>query len=64
MRPTAGDLGLADAFRVKPGVKESSVLWERLRRLGASERMPPIATHVVDPTAVDVIGQWIDAGAP
>jgi hypothetical protein len=58
--PTAGDLGLPDARRVRPGEKERSVLWERLRRLDGA-RMPPLASHRVDAAAVDLIGAWIDA---
>jgi hypothetical protein len=29
-----------------------------------SDRMPPVASHVVDEAGVALIGQWIDAGAP
>ena len=63
VRPSEGSLGLVDAFRVKPGVKESSVLWERVRRRN-NVQMPPLATNEVDPVAEDVLGQWIDSGAP
>ena len=58
--PTAGTLGLAGARIIAPGAKESSVLWERMRRTD-SNRMPPLGTHRVDQAAVDLIGQWIDA---
>jgi uncharacterized repeat protein (TIGR03806 family) len=61
--PTAGDLGLTNARLVAPGSKETSTLWERMRRLDAT-RMPPLASSVVDATAVDVIGVWIDSGNP
>ena len=60
VRPSAGDLGLTDAFRIKAGAKESSVLWERLRRTDTA-RMPPLATGVVDDEAVSVLGAWVDA---
>ncbi len=63
VRPISGDLGLPDAYRVKSGVKESSVLWERLRRTD-DKRMPPLATSVVDDGAVDVLGVWIDSLSP
>ena len=33
--------------------------WERMRRLDA-DRMPPLATQLVDDAGVDVVGQWID----
>ena len=57
--PTQGALGLQNARIVAPGVKESSVLWERIRRLD-STRMPPVGTRRVDEEAVDLIGTWID----
>lgn len=60
--PQKGDLGLAAARIIAPGARQSSVLWERMRRLDGA-RMPPLATHVVDREAVDLIGAWIDAGA-
>lgn len=60
--PTGGDLGIAGAQRIRAGNKAQSLLWERMRRLD-SNRMPPIASHVVDADGVTLIGQWIDAGA-
>ncbi len=57
--PTQGNLGLTNARIVAPGVKESSVLWERLNRLDGN-RMPPLGTHRVDQAGVELIGQWID----
>ncbi|HTK98213.1 MAG TPA: PQQ-dependent sugar dehydrogenase [Pseudomonadales bacterium] len=58
--PTQGGLDLPNARIIAPGVKESSVLWERIRRLDSS-RMPPLGTHRVDQDAVDLIGVWIDS---
>jgi uncharacterized repeat protein (TIGR03806 family) len=58
VRPQFGDLGLPDAHLVKRGVRESSVLWERIRRLDES-RMPRLASHVVDPIGVELVGEWI-----
>ncbi len=54
------DLGLTNARIIARGSKESSVLWERVRRTDAT-RMPPLGTHRVDQDAVDLIGQWIDS---
>lgn len=59
--PTQGDLGLVNARIVASGSKERSVLWERMRRTDAT-RMPPLASSVVHGAAVDLVGQWIDAG--
>lgn len=58
--PTQGTLGLANARIIAPGVKENSVLWERMRRLDGT-RMPPLGTHRVDQEAVQVLGDWIDS---
>lgn len=57
--PSQGDLGLFEARIVKPGVKEESVLWERMRRLDAT-RMPPLGSRLVHAGAVDLVGDWID----
>ena len=59
--PEHGDLGLPGARRVLPGLKESSVLWERIRRRDCP-RMPTLGSNLVDPAAVGVVGAWIDAG--
>lgn len=62
--PQRGDLGLVNAKIISSGSKESSVLWERMNRRGHNQ-MPPLATSVIDATAVQVIGDWIDQlGAP
>lgn len=57
---TRGSLGLVDPYRVKKGAKESSVLWERLRRRDDA-RMPPLGSHLPDARAVELLGRWIDA---
>ncbi len=57
--PLNGDLGIGNALLIARGEKERSVLWQRLRRLDG-ERMPPLSSHVVDQSAVDLIGAWID----
>ena len=53
------DLGFPEPFRVKTQDKESSLLWERMRRLDVY-RMPPLASSVVDAPAVELVGTWID----
>jgi len=57
--PQAGGLGLADPRIIAPGNRADSVLWERMRRLDA-QRMPPLASHLVDEAGVELIGAWID----
>jgi uncharacterized repeat protein (TIGR03806 family) len=60
--PSSGDLGIANARIIAAGSKERSVLWQRLQRSSAAAgRMPPLASHAIDTTAVAVIGQWIDS---
>ena len=53
--PMAGGLGITNPLLVRPGGKEGSVLWERLRRLDAF-RMPPLGSVRVDDESVTVIG--------
>ena len=62
VRPTQGDLGLADPWRVRAGDRASSVLYLRVTRLDAT-RMPPLAHELLDPDADLWIGGWIDGGA-
>ncbi len=59
--PTDGDLGLPGARRVKPGSKEASVLFERMRRFDRT-RMPPLGSDLADEHGADLIGTWIDRG--
>ena len=61
--PLAGDLGVADARIIAPGDRHRSTLWLRMSRRGEGQ-MPPLATHVVDAAAVDLIGDWIDSLTP
>jgi uncharacterized repeat protein (TIGR03806 family) len=56
--PQAGDLGVAGARIVTPGKPESSILALRLRALDQN-RMPPLATRVVDDAGVSAIETWI-----
>ena len=60
--PTGGDLGVEGAQRIRAGDKAKSLVWLRMNRTD-SNRMPPLASHVVDEAGVTLIGQWIDAGA-
>ncbi|MCC6672461.1 MAG: PQQ-dependent sugar dehydrogenase [Planctomycetes bacterium] len=58
VRPNHGELGLPDAYLVKAHMRESSVLWERMRRT-SEVRMPPFGSVVPDPTGIDLVGEWI-----
>ncbi len=63
VRPTNGDLGLLDPWRVRPGSRASSVLYLRMTVLDPT-RMPPLAHESIDPEGTAVVGAWIDGGAP
>ena len=56
--PNYGDLGAAAPARISPGEPENSVLYLRMTSLDEN-RMPPIATNLVDETAAKVIHDWI-----
>jgi mono/diheme cytochrome c family protein len=57
--PSAGDLAVADARIIAPGDRLRSVLWLRMERIDG-ERMPPVASHLVDESGLTLIGDWID----
>lgn len=52
------------ALRIDPGNKANSLVWQRPNTLVRGQRMPPLSSQVIDGAGVDLIGQWIDAGAP
>lgn len=58
VQPVAGDLGISNARIIAPGEPERSVLLARMKVRDANQ-MPPLASHVVDQAAVDVITGWI-----
>ena len=62
--PAKGDVGVSGALLVTPGDAADSVIPLRMGTTDTSFRMPPLATNVVDQTAVAVIGYWIDGLAP
>ena len=57
--PTAGDLGVADARIIAPGNADASVLLLRMENL-AQDRMPPLASLIVDQPATTLIRDWIN----
>jgi len=58
VRPTRGDLGLPDAYRIKRRVPGSSVLFERMQRLDGI-RMPRLGSSVLDADALALLQAWI-----
>lgn len=63
MEPATSDFGLEDALIIAPGDPSRSTLWLRMQTRG-QDQMPPLATHLVDDEAVELIGSWIDAMPP
>ncbi|MHC4939450.1 MAG: PQQ-dependent sugar dehydrogenase [Planctomycetota bacterium] len=58
--PVDGSLNLPNERRAVAGDKESSTVWERMRRRD-QYAMPPLGSHVVDDAGVALIGGWIDS---
>ena len=59
--PSNGDLGINNALIIAPGESARSVLLARMQTVDSGVRMPPLASQVVDDTAVSVVSQWIDS---
>lgn len=49
--------------RIVAGDKDTSLVWTRMNSLVEGQRMPPLSSHVIDARGLELIGQWIDAGA-
>ena len=62
VRPTTGSLGIADAYRIRSGDKDRSIVWHRMG-LRTFQGMPTIGSRMVDAEGRAMIGAWIDAGA-
>lgn len=58
--PEHGDLGVSFPALLKPGHADQSVLFLRTQALD-SNRMPPLATNLIDYEATDVLQQWINS---
>jgi uncharacterized repeat protein (TIGR03806 family) len=56
--PTVSDLGIADAKLITPGDPNKSIIWHRMKVLDEN-RMPPLATSIVDEYGVPLIEEWI-----
>ena len=59
--PQFGNVGLASPQIVFSGDKGRSTLWARMR-VTTADRMPPLASSVVDVPGSDLVGLWIDGG--
>lgn len=59
-QPQDGDLGVGGAKVLAPGAPDLSLASLRMHALDAS-RMPPLATHVVDPEGTALVDAWISS---
>jgi hypothetical protein len=60
----AADLGVPGAKVVVPGDRAKSMLYQRMVRRTDAFNMPPLASHLVDRAAAEVVGRWIDELGP
>ena len=58
--PEAGDLGITGAKLIVPGAPGQSLVALRPKSAGAN-RMPPVASSIVDTQGVQVLEAWISA---
>jgi hypothetical protein len=58
--------GSHDALRIVPGNAEESVLYRRVSSRFGPAQMPPLGTHAVDASALELLREWIhsDLAAP
>lgn len=59
--PSFGDLGISGAKILSPGDATQSILVNRPARVNPLQRMPPLATSVVDTEAIDVLRSWVES---
>ncbi|NMO17509.1 hypothetical protein HPC49_27295 [Pyxidicoccus fallax] len=59
--PGFGDLGVSDARLVSPGQPKKSLVPLRMHSLDAAVRMPPLASHVVDPGGTELVDAWLSS---
>ena len=59
--PQHGNLGLPSPLRIESGVPDNSVLWLRMGLLDGN-RLPPLASSVVDAEGLELVRQWILSG--
>ncbi len=58
--PNSGNLGIDGAKLIYPGNRQLSILWQRMNA-NDDNRMPTVGSHIQDPTALSIIGDWIDS---
>jgi hypothetical protein len=59
VQPQKGGAGLTTYSILTPGKPQESVMWARVQTLDDKNRMPQIATYVVDEQGLKLISDWI-----
>jgi uncharacterized repeat protein (TIGR03806 family) len=64
--PQKSDLGVIGSKRLDPGKPMNSLMWLRMNaaldeNAREPDRMPPLASYVVDPDGLKVVGDWISS---
>ncbi len=57
---TLNDLGVTGAQRISPGSADASVVLLRMETLNADDRMPPLASLIVDTEGTQIVRDWIN----
>jgi uncharacterized repeat protein (TIGR03806 family) len=57
--PLHNKFGISNARLIAPGAPERSVMFHRISTRGRGQ-MPPLASSLVDPTAVKLLREWIE----
>ena len=59
--PTTGAVAQAfpNAYRVKPGAHEQSLIW-KIANLRGTYQMPPLVSHTIDTAGMQKLADWID----
>ncbi len=58
---TLDDLGITGAQRIAPGNADLSVILLRMETLNTDNRMPPLASLIVDTEGTQVVRDWINS---
>ncbi|WP_187408347.1 PQQ-dependent sugar dehydrogenase [Saccharophagus sp. K07] len=59
VEPIQGDLGIASALLLAPGVADRSLIWQRISA-NNENKMPPLARNHVDMESAELIRDWIN----
>ena len=60
-RVISSNMGIDGTKLIVPGDPDRSMLYLRMKRRQDAFNMPPLATHLVDATAVGTVAAWIQS---